>query len=393
MAKAAATPTTPPPIPVTETTTAAARPVVGAIVTPSPGAIIKKVISKPEQLKFDGPQYILDSGKVFHGIRIAGFKGYVPYTAVPAGKATMEWEGGKLSSALWHQICAFFEWTQAEFKSEGQVRLFYNRENRKWAAWAFPQECAGMTTKELPDDPQTAIQRTQFPPPWELMGTVHHHCTMNAFQSGTDTHNESTQEGVHITVGGVSTDEYSVHGRVIVRANQYEINWAEWFHLPEALRAALPLIPVKMHGELLTGSLKSPPAKDLPFPEVWKTNCSKPKYTVTTTRGNWDAESSTTRTGRTTYLISADLKSQFTAGELDFMKEAEMSYTQGKWDHTKADTIFAEDKDKLSEEEWTWVCGMIELARKFNVTQERADELFDKWDFTVVLDELKYTRV
>lgn len=349
---------------------------------------VKIVHAPPPVLEFEGPPRIISKdGKVYQGFRKAGFVGYIPDATFPPGEPYMGWEGRKISHAVWSAVMAFFEWGYEEFKSETQVRLYYHPVRGEWAAWAYPQTPNGMTTSELPDDPEYIKQRNErFPASqWYLLGTIHNHCMVGAFQSGTDLHNESQQDGVHITVGKISTAEYDLHGRVIVRGTQYDIHWAQWLDFSPDMKKVLPYVPKGLHNALFEGQLKMPPPKDAEFPAIWKTNCKKPVYSG---RGS-GSHSGTFHSGGThTLIIKTDLRSQFTSKEIEFMREAMACYDNLKMTHTAVDNLIALDKDKMVDTDWQIVVGFIAIGRKFNVDQDRLDELFDKWDFPTVLKEL-----
>ena len=196
-------------------------------------------------------------------------------------KANFEWEGPKMNVPnrdWWDEIMAFFEWTQREHHSEAQVRLFVNPTTREWKGWAFPQRGkTGMTTRELDAHPDTAIQRQQFGDGWVYYGTIHHHCSCSAFQSGTDSANEVAQDGLHITIGKVGSPHYDIHARVY--QSKYELTsvgletfWdvTELYgNIPAHLKAVLP---ENVRSRLAAFDMCVPPPANTAFPEIWKQN-------------------------------------------------------------------------------------------------------------------------
>jgi len=139
------------------------------------------------------------------------FAGYVPVEPKP-----FEWKKAKLSLELWHHIVGFMHWTQQKYKAEAQLRLYYNEVLQKWSAFPFPQSPSGMTTKEDPEHEMMATLRAKADltdPNWLNLGTVHHHCTTGAFQSGTDHKDEIDQDGLHVTLGHMEADELDIHAR------------------------------------------------------------------------------------------------------------------------------------------------------------------------------------
>src|ERR1700744_1027595 len=146
-------------------------------------------------------------------------------------KGSVGYIGPKIPAELWYQITSFFKWTYDTAKSESQVRLFVSPTLGQWQAFAFPQEAkTGMTTTELDNDDSKA-QRAALnlnPPDWYLFGTVHHHCGMNAFASGTDEENERDQDGLHITVGHMGSPKYDIHCRLWRRGMKVDPDMS-WF--------------------------------------------------------------------------------------------------------------------------------------------------------------------
>lgn len=338
------------------------------------------------------PPYIVHDSKVWKIMRTAGFYGYTP-CSVPTNKPWMEWEGGKISLSVWGQILAFFEWSQKEFKSETQVRLYYHRTNKRWATWAYPQRPNGMTTNEIADHPNVAAQRAQFPEPWMLLGTVHHHCTSSAFQSGTDKNNEENQEGIHITVGKIGSEEYDLHARVIVRGVQFDAAWDHWFELPEINLD----LPGKIKTQIMEYYLKKPPAADTPFPEAWKTNCEK--FVPTQTHmgygaSGYGASGSSIRSGGTISRheipFTSDLRSQFSPDETQFMAECRKLMVKENVSHSKMDNIICvvSEPTSLSTDDRKLRDEVQRLATMFHLSSQRIDQLFDCWDFETVLAEL-----
>lgn len=213
-------------------------------------------------------------GKLFRHINVDGFNGFaehrVPPPAYPSGEPYIDWVGPKFSLAQWHRILAFFEWSYQEHKSEAQVRLYVNLHTRETMVWAFPQRCVGMTTQELGDHftwPENEAMVRGF----DKVGTVHHHCSGSAFQSGTDRSDEAQSNGLHITVGGIGKDTYDLHTRVILNGNSQEADLTQWFEMPPELEN-LPEMILCFRDSIFLGLLRRPPPPAATFPEMWKDN-------------------------------------------------------------------------------------------------------------------------
>lgn len=220
-------------------------------------------------------------GKLFRHINVDGFNGFaehrVPPPSYPTGEPYIDWVGPKFPLATWHRILAFFAWSYQEHKSEAQVRLYVNLQTRETMAWAFPQRCVGMTTQELGDHP-TWPENEAMVRGFDKIGTVHHHCSSSAFQSGTDRSDEAQANGLHITVGSLNRDTYDLHTRVILNGNSREADLAQWFEMPPELLDLPPLIAC-FRDSMFLGLLRQPAPPTATFPEMWKDNV-KTHYSV-----------------------------------------------------------------------------------------------------------------
>lgn len=213
-----------------------------------------------------------------------GFSGFVPSPLQPKDmKPYLDWSGGRIPVTLWQTILAFFK---AHADNEVQVRLYYNPDTLEWKAHAFPQEYpSGMTTKEIPEHPHTAEDAAMFSEPWVRMGSVHHHCSSSAFQSGTDKGDEETVCGLHITVGKLKDAVWDIHSRVSIRLPGklddtgallygptqafYEADLTQWFMLPQSWQ---DILPPTIQAMTLKHILTCPPDKTIGFPERWEQN-------------------------------------------------------------------------------------------------------------------------
>jgi hypothetical protein len=164
-------------------------------------------------------------------------------------------------------------WSQETFKAEAHCTLFYNLDTKEWRPWAFPQEPAGMTVKLLEDDGDYKEQRKMFGNGWVMAGSIHHHCTAKAFQSGTDSADEKDKEGVHVTIGDVLNKTVDLHVRKVLNGEMMETKMEEFFEpppwinsVPEQMRANIPM--ARAFGTYTDAS----------FPEQWKTNIKERKY-------------------------------------------------------------------------------------------------------------------
>jgi hypothetical protein len=188
------------------------------------------------------------------------------------------WKGSKMPYALWEQVMGFLRWSQQEHKSESMLIFFYHAENRQWGIACFPQETNGMTVKLLETDPQYPVVRAQFGRGWVQFGSIHHHCTAGAFQSGTDSADELQKEGVHITIGKVEDIETESHARFVYKGICYPAKIHEWIEQPEWANQLPPsLKDAESECLILESCMGVPP------PDNWKSQVKKPVCTPVTT--------------------------------------------------------------------------------------------------------------
>lgn len=160
------------------------------------------------------------------------FSGYIPVEieTVKNSELVLNYTGGKIDSNVWNQIKSFLQWTYTNSGGEGQIRLFYNPTTCTWKAHPFEQFVSkGLTTDEKKDsDLSKKVVESMLSQGYINNGTVHHHCSISAFQSGTDLADEIKQNGLHITLGFMDKEVYGYHSRATLRGVCYSIVDSEW---------------------------------------------------------------------------------------------------------------------------------------------------------------------
>jgi len=154
---------------------------------------------------------------------------------VPKGDPQPIWKGDKIPFSMWQELVAWCQVTQKAFKSEALAFLYYDQNSKnatnRWSYWIPPQETNGMTVSADPDDPRYNKERAGYP---DLQfGTLHHHCTTGAFQSGTDLNDEEDREGLHFTIGKVGSKKHDLHARFCIEGKSYTINVADVIEEPK----------------------------------------------------------------------------------------------------------------------------------------------------------------
>ncbi len=162
---------------------------------------------------------------------------------------TPTWNGKKIPIALWKEILAFMKHSYDVLSSETLVYLFYDENKQQpWSYWVPPQETAGMTVKSLPDHPDYIEQRALYPD--TMFGTVHHHCSTSAFQSGTDEADEVNREGMHFTVGKLNNTEIvDVHFRITLGGAHAELDAQTYIKMEESPFKRTCRVPEKIQNQ------------------------------------------------------------------------------------------------------------------------------------------------
>jgi hypothetical protein len=197
---------------------------------------------------------------------------------------SVRYHGPKIPLKDWQQVLSFFASVFKADRSECQVRLYRHKTTGLFKFWAFPQsKNSGMTTRELPSSELWAATDAMFDDNWVHFGSVHHHCSMGAFQSGVDKNDEvnAAVNGLHITVGTLDKSTYDIHARAVVniagelnpdmtlkRAGSTEtgsVVLSDWFDCVD-----LTHIPCKFHEDIVKDMITTP--SDIPFPIEWSNN-------------------------------------------------------------------------------------------------------------------------
>ena len=133
------------------------------------------------------------------------YAGYIPCMIDKLEEdPVLEWKGSPIDVKLWNQIVSFMRWTYETYKSEAQLRLYYNETLDIWDVAVMPQHVeTGLSSKELPHhvDRDKVLGLFDSDAGWREAGTVHHHCSSGAFQSSIDLDDEKDKNGLHITLG------------------------------------------------------------------------------------------------------------------------------------------------------------------------------------------------
>jgi hypothetical protein len=196
-------------------------------------------------------KYIIHDNTLFEEKQGPLVTTYTPFT-IDQRPPIPQWNGPKIPWAMWQEMVAWCQVTQKKFGSEALVLLFFNQDTNQWFNWYCPQVTNGMTVKADEEDPEYKLQRKDFP---DLQfGTLHHHCTADAFASGTDKSDEEDREGLHFTIGNIGSKEHSLHYRICIQGKCYKGNIVDVIEPP----IEVTQLPEKYQRGLMELMLKDP---------------------------------------------------------------------------------------------------------------------------------------
>jgi len=136
----------------------------------------------------------------------------------------------KIPGRIIGQALTFFRKVWNKFQAEACVQLYYSKELNQYRLWCPQQQVSrsGVSYNRADQIPyEERIGEGKFDVTkqwkWQVVGTIHSHCNFDAFHSGTDTNDEETFDGIHITLGHVDCKEFSMVASVAVNANRVQL--------------------------------------------------------------------------------------------------------------------------------------------------------------------------
>lgn len=218
-------------------------------------------------------------GQVLEAFSGSLFKGFLPSTKVEEVTTlpAIDWQGRKMPWLAYQQIVSFFRMVYKEHKAEAVVELLYDEDDKSspWHIGAFPQEVTGGSVKVLKEDPDYAEALAEVR--GVVVGSIHSHSSMAAFQSGVDLADEKKTDGLHITLGKLDEKKLDIHVRVMARGNEYPLpDLTDWIHMP----AWVTNLPKPLQKSAAEYALAHCETDEGLVPEAWMARVKKPVYNV-----------------------------------------------------------------------------------------------------------------
>ncbi len=239
-------------------------------------------------------EQIIHENKLYNEINTDLFTTYQEVETFSTESITPVFKGAKIPRHMWKNILAFMKQSYDQFKSETLVYLFYDEKSKTpWDWWVPTQETAGMTVESSPEDPKYQEQRKLYSD--TMFGTVHHHCSTSAFQSGTDEADEVNREGIHFTIGHMDNEEgFDIHCRITIGGCHAEIDAGTYIEQAGDPFKKTADIPDEMKQEIAkflhTKDIVNlnPDYKKTPFTQM--SNVTKRTYTTRTYKNKYPTQ-------------------------------------------------------------------------------------------------------
>lgn len=168
----------------------------------------------------NGTYYLITSDGIFihkntkFGSSLVPVKGGIPW--LEPARAYIKPNLPKVPALILAQAHAFFRKIYQLYKAESYVTLMYSYKFNQYRLWCPTQSVShGHVNYDRTD--QIPLKERQADE-WNMVGTIHSHCNFDAFHSGTDEHDESTFDGLHITIGHVDQDHVSLASSLAVNS-------------------------------------------------------------------------------------------------------------------------------------------------------------------------------
>lgn len=138
----------------------------------------------------------------------------------------------KIPGRIIGQAWKFFSKIYAQYQSESYLQLYYSKKLNQYRLWCPKQTVSfggvhydrsdqfSAKEREGTELDSTEIKQESV---WNCVGTIHSHCNFSAFHSGTDTADESTFDGIHLTIGHVDREEFSLVSSVAICDNRLQL--------------------------------------------------------------------------------------------------------------------------------------------------------------------------
>ena len=170
----------------------------------------------------------------------------------------------KIPGDIFANVVGFFQKVYELHKSEASVILHYNEQTGKYRIEVPFQEVTGVSVNYETSTTYKGYNR---------IGTIHSHPGFSAFHSGVDTHDEESWDGIHLTVGHLKEDTFTIAASIVSNKQRFIINPGDYID---------GISYIGLHNKEMQYSSNHP----LTYQEAWLNFVSKKTYTYSTGYNN-----------------------------------------------------------------------------------------------------------
>jgi len=121
----------------------------------------------------------------------------------------------KISKRIFCSIFSLFRKVYELYRSECTVLLFYSEEEKKFRV-GVPHQKVSFSGAEC--------IKMGSPKDFITVASIHSHCNFSAFHSGTDIADEEYIEGLHMTIGDVDEDQFSLVASIVSNRKRFKVD-------------------------------------------------------------------------------------------------------------------------------------------------------------------------
>jgi len=117
------------------------------------------------------------------------------------------------------KIVDFFRAVYVEHKSEAVVLIFYDMETDEYEFVIPPQKVSGASADYVKGFSIEGM---------DMIGTAHCHAGMSAYHSGVDDKDEESFDGIHITIGDMDKESFSISASIVSNGTRFIVDPEEY---------------------------------------------------------------------------------------------------------------------------------------------------------------------
>ena len=121
----------------------------------------------------------------------------------------------KIPKQIFCSVFCLFRKVYEMYHSECNALLFYNEKKKKFKV-GVPYQKVSYTG--------VAAIKMGSPPNYITVGSIHSHSNFTAFHSGVDVLDEEYTEGLHITIGDIDKDQFSIVASIVSNRKRFKVD-------------------------------------------------------------------------------------------------------------------------------------------------------------------------